>query len=173
MRRAKITQCFLIPTPQLAVDANRDGAITFDDADKTTTDKPYRFWLNDDQDESKSDWKWTEAEPEIYDDNPKLHDLDDRIINSPRDCEDLTRLWLDTGNIMDYLKDAANDLYIGLKWENVGDTKTVHSNVPFCRHQRWAWSYQGCNHCRQTSRSDKSPQYVSGGCRLLPMALTR
>ena len=112
----------LLATPQLAVDANRDGTITFDDADQTTAAKPYRFWLNDDQDESQSDWKWTEDDPEIYEDPPKHHDSDDRIINSPRDCEDLTRLWLDTGNLVNYLKDGANDLYIGLKWENVGDT---------------------------------------------------
>ena len=39
----------------LAVDGNRDGQMSFDDpfvrdADKTTSDKPYRFWLNDDDD---------------------------------------------------------------------------------------------------------------------------
>src|SRR5439155_20584367 len=39
----------------LGVDGNRDGQMSFDDpfvrdADKTTSDKPYRFWLNDDQD---------------------------------------------------------------------------------------------------------------------------
>jgi hypothetical protein len=32
---------------QLAVDANRDGQITFDDADATTPNKPFRFWIND------------------------------------------------------------------------------------------------------------------------------
>jgi Fungalysin metallopeptidase (M36)/IgGFc binding protein/Bacterial Ig domain/K319L-like, PKD domain/Fungalysin/Thermolysin Propeptide Motif/Fibronectin type III domain len=112
----------LIPMA-MAVDNNRDGNITFDDADKTTADKPYRFWLNDDQDESKSDWKWTEPEPEIYEEHPQHHDSDDQIINSPRDCEDLTRLWLDTGNLLNFLQNADNDLYLGLKWENVGDTK--------------------------------------------------
>jgi hypothetical protein len=34
---------------QLAVDASRDGHITFDSADQTTTAKPYRFWINDSQ----------------------------------------------------------------------------------------------------------------------------
>src|SRR5437764_5985973 len=38
-----------------AIDGNRDGQMSFDDpfvrdADKTTGDKPYRFWLNDDDD---------------------------------------------------------------------------------------------------------------------------
>ena len=111
----------LLATPQLAVDANRDGTITFDDADKTTAAKPYRFWLNDDQDESKTDWKWTEPEPEIY--PPTRPDSGDRIINSPRDCEDLTRLWLDTGNLANFLTNGATDLYLGLKWRNTGGTK--------------------------------------------------
>jgi len=111
----------LLVTAQLAVDANRDGGITFDDADLTTQNQPYRFWLNDDMDESESSSLFGEDEPEVY--PPSRPDSGDRVINSPRDCEDLTRLWLDAGNLVDYLKDAANDFYIGLKWENVGDTK--------------------------------------------------
>jgi hypothetical protein len=110
----------LLVTAQLAVDANHDGGIMFDDADLTTQNKPYRFWLNDDMDESKSSSLFSEDEPEVY--PPSRPDSGDRAINSARDCEDLTRLWLDAGNLADYLKDAANDLYIGLKWENVGDT---------------------------------------------------
>ena len=35
---------------QLAVDANRDGNVTFNAADATSTDKPYRFWVNNDYD---------------------------------------------------------------------------------------------------------------------------
>jgi Alpha/beta hydrolase of unknown function (DUF900) len=38
----------LIPMA-MAVDNNRDGQITFDSADQTTTDTPYRFWINDSQ----------------------------------------------------------------------------------------------------------------------------
>ncbi|MGA2786966.1 MAG: hypothetical protein ABSF60_05515 [Verrucomicrobiota bacterium] len=113
----------LLATPQLAVDANRDGTITFDDADQTSSARPYRFWLNDDQDESQPSDTFTEDEPEIYEDHPKHHDSDDRIINSPRDCEDLTRLWLDTGNLANYLTDGAADLYLGLKWSNTEGTK--------------------------------------------------
>jgi hypothetical protein len=111
----------LLVTAQLAVDANRDGEIMFDDADLTTQNQPYRFWLNDDMDESESSSLFSEDEPEAY--PPSRPDSGDRVINSPRDCEDLTRLWLDAGNFANYLKDAANDFYIGLKWENVGDTK--------------------------------------------------
>jgi len=111
----------LLVTAQLAVDANRDGEIMFDDADLTTQNQPYRFWLNDDMDESESSSLFSEDEPEAY--PPSRPDSGDRVINSARDCEDLTRLWLDAGNLGNYLKDAANDFYIGLKWENVGDTK--------------------------------------------------
>ena len=114
----------LLATPQLAVDANRDETITFDDADKTTDDKPYRFWLNDDMDVSSTDWKWSEPDPEIY--PPTRPDSANTIINSPRDCEDLARLWLDTGNLVNYVQDPANDLYLGLKWENVSGNPAIH-----------------------------------------------
>jgi len=33
----------------MAVDNNRDGQITFDAADQTSNDEPYRFWINDSQ----------------------------------------------------------------------------------------------------------------------------
>jgi len=38
----------LIPMA-MAVDNNRDGQITFDAADRTSADNPYRFWINDSQ----------------------------------------------------------------------------------------------------------------------------
>lgn len=40
-----------MPPPQIAVDANRDGSITFDPADATDAAHPYRFWINDDNDD--------------------------------------------------------------------------------------------------------------------------
>jgi hypothetical protein len=107
----------------LAVDANRDGQTTFDEADSTTQAKPYRFWLNDDQDESRPNSLFTEDDPEIYEDKPTHHDSDDRVINNPRDCEDLTRLWLDTGDLSVSLAKDSGDLYVGLKWEKTGGTK--------------------------------------------------
>ena len=36
-----------LPIPLLAVDANRDGNITFDAVDQTSAAKPFRFWVND------------------------------------------------------------------------------------------------------------------------------
>jgi len=42
-------QALLDITHVLAVDNNRDGNITFDTADATSANKPYRFWINDSQ----------------------------------------------------------------------------------------------------------------------------
>ena len=106
----------------LAVDNNRDGIISFDDSDKTTPTTPYRFWLNDDQDESTSKLQWTEKDPEIYEDPPRHRDADDHIINSPRDCEDLTRIWLDAGGILKLIQDHSRNLYLGLKWRSFGNS---------------------------------------------------
>ena len=105
----------------LRVDANRDGQID-DNDDITSAATPYRFWLNDDQDESTKDWKWTEEDPEIYESPQKHRDSDDQIINSPRDCEDLSRLWLDTGAFANYLSAGSGDIYVGLKWKNTAGT---------------------------------------------------
>ena len=53
--------------PRLAVDANRDGQIAFSSADATSTNAPYRFWLNYDDDTSNSlvAW-WSDPDPEYY-----------------------------------------------------------------------------------------------------------
>jgi hypothetical protein len=44
------TQPFLAIRGGIYVDANRDGKIEFDGFDDTTANRPYRFWLNDDDD---------------------------------------------------------------------------------------------------------------------------
>jgi hypothetical protein len=46
MRQGENHAVLLIPMA-MAVDNNRDGQITFDSADQTTADTPYRFWIND------------------------------------------------------------------------------------------------------------------------------
>ncbi len=65
----------------ILVDANRDGEIKFDDdSDNTTSDKPYRFWLNFDHDSSGQD--------------VETGDLDafDTTISHVRDLEDFARI---------------------------------------------------------------------------------
>jgi hypothetical protein len=108
------------PAPKLAVDANRDGTITFDAADATSASAPYRFWLNDDDDVKFSSAFWSDRDPEYY--PARRPDSGDRVINSPRDCEDLSRLWLDLSGLAASIKSTSSDLYIGLKWKTTGGT---------------------------------------------------
>ncbi len=76
------------------------------DADKTTSDKPYRFWLNDDDDtafEYDSETgrqigpKEEEQIPPAYPDYSLHH------INSKRNLEDFARLWIDLSGATDAL----------------------------------------------------------------------
>lgn len=108
------------PPPVLAVDANRDGQISFDANDATSASAPYRFWLNDDNDVSFQDPKWTDRDPERY--PPTQADSADQIINSSRDGEDLARIWINAAGLIDTVKDPAGDLYLGLKWKNTNGT---------------------------------------------------
>jgi alpha-tubulin suppressor-like RCC1 family protein len=82
---------FLLVPLELIVDGNRDGEMSFDDPtihdqDATTEQKPYRFWLNDDDDGASGD--------------PGDHvpisapDYADGVIRSVRDLEDFSRLHL-------------------------------------------------------------------------------
>ena len=105
----------LVPV-DLAVDSNRDGVIKFAGnsnnqsvADKpfdtTSQDKPFRFWVNDDDDSGDventgSTWK------DSYSDS----------ITSKRDLEDFTRLWINVGGLQEAI--SAGTLKIGLKWKN-------------------------------------------------------
>ena len=105
----------------MAVDNNRDGQVTFDLDDQTSSQNPYRFWLNDDMDVTTTDWEWADPDPEVY--PPTRPDSADQIINSPRDCEDLSRLWLNVSGLNDL--GWPDDLYVGLKWQNTTDTPSV------------------------------------------------
>ncbi|PYL92756.1 MAG: hypothetical protein DMF14_02740, partial [Verrucomicrobia bacterium] len=115
----------------LAVDGNRDGQMSFNDpfvrdADKTTSDKPYRFWLNDD-DDTAFDYdsetgrqigpKEEEQVPPAYPDYSLHH------INSKRNLEDFARLWIDLSGATD-----AHDwgMQIGLKWKNVTGAPAIN-----------------------------------------------
>ena len=114
----------------LAVDGNRDGEMGFDDpalrnADKTTTDKPYRFWLNDDDDTEINDGTdgkpiapaETEQIPPFHADN-SLHQM-----VSKRNLEDFARLWMDVGGAQDALSWG---IQIGLKWKNVTGAPAIN-----------------------------------------------
>jgi hypothetical protein len=100
---------------EVALDANRDGEITFDSKDKTTTDKPFRFWINNDQDDVEID------EPIIVDANNR--DLLDSTINSSRDLEDFSRVKIKVGIPIQQLQEGKFKL--GLKFKNSTTTGPV------------------------------------------------
>jgi pimeloyl-ACP methyl ester carboxylesterase len=114
----------------LAVDGDRDGEMSFNDpavrdADKTTSDRPYRFWLNDDDDTEINDGTdgnpigpaETEQVPPFHPDY-SLH----RIV-SKRNLEDFARLWMDIGGAQDALSWG---IQIGLKWKNITGAPAIN-----------------------------------------------
>ncbi|MFN2621831.1 MAG: Ig-like domain-containing protein, partial [Chthoniobacterales bacterium] len=75
----------LVPA-ELMVDGNRDGEMSFDihavhDADQTSEEKPYRFWVNDDSDGILDGEDTVGGTP----------DSSDAYLKSLRDLEDFTR----------------------------------------------------------------------------------
>ena len=120
---------------ELAVDADRNGTIvlasennTKKDAqgknyvdangnpvDKTTQALPFRFWINDDEDVTTPSVLWSDDDPEAI---PATHaDKSNRVIDSPRDLEDMSRLWFYTKGFNQDIHDGKT--YVGLKWQNV------------------------------------------------------
>jgi hypothetical protein len=106
---AQSLEAFLLPV-EVAVDADRDGEITFDGKDKTTAGKPFRFWINNDQDDVEAD------EPVDVDENSR--DLLDNTIKTKRDLEDFTRIRLSVGLPIDALRDGS--WKVGLKFRDSG-----------------------------------------------------
>jgi hypothetical protein len=100
---------------QLAVDNNRDGSITFDNADQTSLDNPYRFWVNNDNDgyDGSID-DYADLDP------AKASDANNLTIGCKRDLEDFTRLWIDTKDLTQDL--LSGKLLLALEWkETTGD----------------------------------------------------
>ncbi len=103
---------------QLAVDADRDGNVTFDTADATGADNPYRFWVNNDRDGYDSG----------IDDYADLDpsggsDADNLAISCTRDLEDYTRLWINTQGITRELLDGT--FLLALEWKDVTDDPKI------------------------------------------------
>ena len=92
----------------VAVDADRDGEITFDEKDQTTVEKPFRFWINNDQDDVEVD------EPIIVEANNR--DLLDSTIKTSRDLEDFTRVKIRVGIPLQQLQEGK--FKIGLKFKD-------------------------------------------------------
>ncbi len=115
----------------LAVDGNRDGQMSFDDpfvrdADKTTSDKPYRFWLNDDDDtELNYDGEGGSPTGPLENEQVPARRQDSSLhqIISKRNLEDFARLWIDVSGATDALDWG---MQIGLKWKNVTGAPAIN-----------------------------------------------
>ncbi len=97
--------------PELLVDGNRDGRLSFEDeevreADEVSRYGYYRFWMNDDDDSNNEDHPGS---------NKK--DGDDNVIQSQRDLEDFSRLAISVAGLQEGVMDGT--LKIGLKWNQV------------------------------------------------------
>lgn len=100
----------------LGVDNNRDGTLKLvASEDQTAVDRPYRFWLNNDDDGG-----WDEAGDTYIanDDNPwtpeTLDNADDKI-SRVRDLEDFARLHLKVKGLETAL--SAGTITLGFKWK--------------------------------------------------------
>jgi hypothetical protein len=104
----------LLPV-EVAVDADQNGEITFDGNDKTTAEKPFRFWINNDQDNVEIDEPIEVALP----------DWSGAYILTKRDLEDFCRLRIAVG--IDNSQLRSGDLQIGVKFAG------ANSGVPYIR----------------------------------------
>lgn len=124
----------------VAVDADRDGEITFDAKDKTTAEKPYQFWCNSDCDGGHSvdktifgsaDWEEDDLlfalDSVPSEDNPDKIDCWKDRISCMRDLEDFSRMSLDlhaVSKVFDFSNSA-----LKMKFRLVSDPKPV--NQPY------------------------------------------
>lgn len=91
---------------EVAVDYNRDGEISFDGQDKNTVEKPFRFWVNNDQDDVEAD--------EPIEVEPNDRDWLDNTIATKRDLEDFCRLKVNAGISLGELING--NIRVGLKF---------------------------------------------------------
>ena len=100
---------------QLAVDANRDGKITFDGADATSKDKPFVFWVNDDHDvKDYMDLDIITRTLGQFDACDGVKDFRDGVITCTRDLEDFTRLHLSVACLADQIR--CGSITVGLEF---------------------------------------------------------
>jgi hypothetical protein len=105
---------------ELMVDGNRDGEMSFDDplihdADQTSEDKPYRFWVNDDDDGSAGD----------PDDHapPRAPDYADGTIQSIRDLEDFARLHINVAGLEASLESGS--IKVAFEWKQTSNSPRI------------------------------------------------
>ncbi|MDQ3566330.1 MAG: hypothetical protein M3436_20390, partial [Pseudomonadota bacterium] len=96
---------------ELAVDANRDGVVSFDQ-DNTTEQQAHRFWVNNDHDTKDGDGEGEELSGD--------EDSADNRIQSRRDLEDFARLDIFIGDLHEAIVNGQRK--VGLKWKNTNGT---------------------------------------------------
>ena len=97
---------------EMMVDNNRDGQMSFTDptihdGDQQTSDMPYRFWINDNDD------PW-QSFPETGGKTSK--DSDSPRVTCIADLEDYARIWISLKGLGGLLKDASGRLSLGFKF---------------------------------------------------------
>jgi hypothetical protein len=102
-------------TGQLMVDGNRDGKMSSDDhtisdLDQTSSDRPFRFWLNDDEDTAPVPYEGDRVPADQPD--YSLHQ-----IKSKRNLEDFARLWINLNGLQQSI--TSGTVRVGLRWKNV------------------------------------------------------
>ena len=107
---------YLIPAA-IAVDANRDGTIAFsgEARDATSQDAPFRFWCNDDNDGLPN------SEGDVI--GPSSPDHEDGVIQTARDLEDFTRLWLYFDAFQKEISEG--NCKIALKWKKTTGSPSI------------------------------------------------
>src|SRR5207237_7004451 len=109
----------------IAVDGNRDGEMSFTDpavrsADKTTSDRPYRFWLNDDDDTELNhdgDGGASTGPTEEEKVPAPRPDYSLHQIASRRNLEDFSRFWIYFGGLQEAI--TSGNIQVGLRWKSV------------------------------------------------------
>lgn len=121
--------------PRIAVDANRDGVIAFDASDATTAEKPYRFWINDDDDISGGTATFIDVSTNTVtsivnaETSPvTTADYTRHEIGTARNLEDFVRLWMDLSGLQSMVT-TSGGIQVGLKWKNFSGSCAVNLYV--------------------------------------------
>lgn len=116
MRKGHTTQPFLAIRGGLVVDANRDGVIERPDSDLITTSNPFRFWINDDDD--NGDDKRSAADDISLPESDRKRDSENTKVDGIRDLEDFFPVYFDIKQLLTVLPRGTNGISYYLRHED-------------------------------------------------------
>ena len=102
----------------LSVDKDGDGFVGGAEGDQTSSERPFRFWINNDQDsfsQGGTNGQSQDVAGEVV--PPKRPDSEDGRIVERRDLEDFTRLHLSLGGMHQEITDG--EIEVGLVFEEI------------------------------------------------------